>query len=136
MSFARVSLGKYFDDRIGERQLLLVGENHQRRAGELLRHGADGEHRARRHRVGGAERLDAVALGEDDLAVLHDADGQADEMFVGNGAANDAVELGRHDGLRGGGARAGNKQRGRKEGTCHGSKRQRVNPPVEGCVER
>ena len=42
----------------------------------------------------GGERARTVAFGEKDFALVHHADGDADEVFVGDGVADDAVELG------------------------------------------
>src|SRR4029079_13988675 len=87
-------------DRILERQLLLLGEHQHRATRELLRYRADSEHRARRHRRLGGDVAHAVTLGEDYLPVLHHADREADELLLGDGPANDAVELLRFDRLR------------------------------------
>src|ERR1051326_5522608 len=75
------------------RELVLLLQHQQRAAGELLRDRTDGEHRVRRHRRGGLDVGQAVTACEDDLAVLHDADGNPDDVLVGNLLAEDAVDL-------------------------------------------
>jgi hypothetical protein len=87
-------------DGVAQRQPVLVGQHQEQRACELLRHRADGEHRAGRHGVVGRTIPHAVSLCEDDAAVAHDADGEPDDPFLSDGSTHDAVDLRRRDLLR------------------------------------
>src|SRR5690349_18379986 len=89
-----------FGDRVVDGQLVLLLQHQQRAAGELLRYRTDGEHRVRRDWRGILKVGDTVATREDDLTVLHDADRDADDVFVGDLATNDAVDLRRVDARR------------------------------------
>ena len=111
-----------FRDRVVDRELSLLLEHEQRAAGELLCDGADGEHRARRDGRARGDVRDAVAAREHDLAVLHDPDGHADDVLVGDVAANDAVDLVDVEArglLRGGRLEAGNDREGGEKASVH-----------------
>src|SRR5690242_2209577 len=80
-------------ERIVDRELLLLLEHEQRATSELLGHGADREHCPRRDRRARRDVRDAVAARKNDLAILHDADRDADDLLLGDVAADDAVDL-------------------------------------------
>ena len=69
--------GQVFGDRIVPADLALVHQHADRRGGHRLGGGADGEAGVVSTGCRLAQLVDAVALGEDDLAVLDDGDGEA-----------------------------------------------------------
>ena len=108
-------IGEVFRDAIIERQCVLLVEHEQQAASELLRDRADREHRLRSDRIARLEVARAVAAREHDLAVLHHADRQSDDVLVDDRLSDDAVELRRVDGLLSAHGCAGGDQRERKD---------------------
>jgi len=77
----RRQLGDVLPHVVVEAQLAVGGEQQDRRRGELLRRGADVEHRLRCNRHAALQIGHAVAFGVDDLAVLDHRGGTAGRVL-------------------------------------------------------
>jgi hypothetical protein len=82
MSAARASSGRYVAHFVLQPQLAVLGQQQRARAGELLGHRADREHRVLVDRRAVLERTLAVPAREHHLAVAHDRQRQPDEAFA------------------------------------------------------